>query len=293
MKVIRLKESDLEQIINKILVEQISFGNTTPFSGSDKVLPPKKYKCLSYELSTAAQYAIANGIDPFFVKFGLGILGRESDYGKVLGKYGLKAIPEYTINKMAEKIPGFENLLHWGAKKVFGKDNWVPSMGVAQMTPDVAKKYNVNLEDLMSLSGSLVASSKYLQDLYKQMESFFDTDKPSQVIYSGKLVNNPSSSGNAALDAAIMAYNLGPRKLQRKYCTTNNPNFMAPCDSINGIYQPYPKDNPNFKLKVNKNSVIKNYTPTLRTQTGKGKYISNTGYLKEVIDNANRFSCLK
>jgi hypothetical protein len=37
---------------------------------------------------------------------------------------------------------------------------------------------------------------------------------------------------------------------------------MAPCNSPNGIYLPFPNDKPNFKLKVNTNSVIKNYIPT-------------------------------
>jgi hypothetical protein len=58
-----------------------------------------------------------------------------------MGKYGLKAAPEYVMNKMSEVIPGFKDLLQWGAKKFNDKDNWVPSMGIAQMTPDIAKKY--------------------------------------------------------------------------------------------------------------------------------------------------------
>lgn len=254
---------------------------------------PKKFQCLTNELSAAAQYVISHGINPFFTKYSLGIIGRESDFGKVMGMYGVKAIPEYVMNKMSEIIPGFKNVLQWGAKKSFGKDNWVPSMGVAQMTPNIAKKYNVNLEDLMSISGSLLAVSNHLQDLYKETSKFYDTNKPSKIIYNNKLIDNPSSSGNAALDAAIMSYNLGLDKFKKQYCSTDNPQFMAPCNSKNGIYLPYPNDKPNFKLKVNPNNVIKNYTPTIRTKTGDNQYISNTGYLKEVVGYANKFSCVK
>lgn len=56
-----------------------------------------------------------------------------------MGKYGVKAAPEYVMNKMSEIVPGFKGLLQWGAKQVFDKENWVPSMGIAQMTPDIAK----------------------------------------------------------------------------------------------------------------------------------------------------------
>jgi len=304
MKIIKLTESDLQQIVERVIKEQTGPGITNfgpnsrpgvthfgPYTPPKQ--PKKKFTCLTDELSMAAEYAISHNVYPFFVKYSLGILGRESDFGKVMGKYGVKAVPEYVMNKMSEVIPGFKDILQWGVKKATGKDNWVPSMGVAQMTPDIAKKYNVNLEDLMSVSGSLLAVSKHLNDLYKELSKFYDPNKPSKIIYNGKLIDNPSSSGNAALDAAIMSYNLGPAKFKKQYCKTNNPEFMAPCDSPNGIYQPYPKDNPNLKLNVDKSSVMKNYTPTIKTKTGENQFISNTGYLKEVVEYANKFVCVK
>jgi len=267
----------------------------------------KKFQCLTNELSAGAQYAISHNVNPFFVRYALGILGRESDFGKVMGKYGVKAVPEYVMNKLSEVVPGFKDLLQWGAKKTFGKDNWVPSMGVAQMTPDIAKKYNVNLEDLMSVSGSLLAVSNHLADLYKETSKFYDKNQPSKIINNGKLINNPSSSGNAALDAAIMSYNLGSSKFRKQYCSTNNPQFMAPCNSPNEEYLPYPNDRPNYKLKVNPNNTIKNYVPNIKTDTtglvDKGlnkfrdepqtNYISSLGYLKEVVGYANKFECVK
>jgi hypothetical protein len=292
-KIIKLKESDLINIIKRVLNEQSVIGAPNMGVTSQTKSLPKKFQCLTNELSLASEYTLKHGVNPFFIKYSLGILGRESDFGKVMGKYGVKAVPEYVMNKMSEIIPGFKLVLQWGAKKAFGKDNWVPSMGVAQMTPDIAKKYNVNLEDLMSVSGSLLAVSKHLIDLYKETSKFYDTNKPSKIIYNKKLIDNPSSSGNAALDAAIMSYNLGSSKFKKQYCKTNNVEYMAPCNSPNGQYQPFPKDNPKLILKVDKSQVVKNYVPTIKTKTGDNKYISNTGYLKEVVGYSNKFGCVK
>lgn len=279
-KKIYITESQLNVLIDRVLVEQQSIFEAVG-----------KYTCLDTEKSMAVQYSIAHGIEPIFVKYALGILGRESDYGKVYGAYAKKAAPEYIMNKLSEVVPGFKSMLQWGAKVAFDKNNWVPSMGIAQMTPDVAKKYGVNLEQLMTLSGSLYAAARYLRDLYKITQKYYDINQQSKVIYNGKLIINPSSSGNAALDAAIMSYNLGSGKFNKSYCSTNNTEYMAPCESENGIVKPFPKDRPDFILKVNKNQPIRNYIPTIKTETGSG-YISSTGYLKEVVTRAKGFECI-
>jgi hypothetical protein len=277
---IYISESQLNNLINHIVVEQKNIvENTEPYS------------CLDKEKSMAVQYSISHGIEPIFVKYALGILGRESDYGKIYGAYAKKAGAEYIMNKLSQVVPGFKSLLQWGAKKRYGKENWVPSMGIAQMTPDVAEKYGVNLEELMTLSGSLYAASRYLRDLYKITQKYYDTNQQSKIVYNKKLMLNPSSSGNAALDAAIMSYNLGSGKFNKSYCTTNDVDYMAPCESPNGVFKPFPKDSPNFILKVNKNQPVKNYIPTIKTKTGQG-YISSTGYLKEVITRSKGFTCI-
>lgn len=290
MKNYIISESQLEFLLEQpdsVMDRRVGINN----------LPPKKIKkkfdCISDELSHASEFAISEGANPFFVKYGLGILGRESDFGKVMGKYGMKAVPEYVMNKMSDLIPGFKEMLQWSAKVVFDKDNWVPSMGVAQMTPIIAKKYNVDLEALMSISGSLLAVSKHLKDLYKETSQFYDTNQRSKIIFNGKLIENPSSTGNAALDAAIMSYNLGSSKFKKQYCKTNDYSLMAPCNSPNQEYRPYPKDKPNLVLKVDPKSVVRNYIPTIKTKTGDNQYISSTGYLKEVVGYAKNFGCIK
>lgn len=312
-KVIKLTESDLLNIVKRVINEQSDEKFDTPYNkelmrNTNKALP-QKYKCLTPEFSHSVEFAISEGIEPFWAKYALGILGRESDFGKVMGKFGVKAAPEYVMNKMSEIIPGFKGALQWGAKTFFNKSNWVPSMGVAQMTPDIAKKYNVNLEQLMTVSGSLVAASKYLKKLYSETEKYYDSNQPSKIIYNKQLIDNPSSSGNAALDAAIMSYNLGSSKFKKQYCKTNSSEYLAPCNSPNGLYQPFPKDNPNLKLKVDTTQVIKNYIPNIKTDTTGvvdkqlNKYVRDTptnvtnisslGYLKEVVGHSKKFECIK
>lgn len=319
-KIIRLTESELYDIVNKVVNEQKPDhlmpgqpdnplnpdGAITKYKNELKKLR-SKYKCVEPEISLAIHSALSQGVDKWLVRYGVGILHRESDYGKSIKYYG-KSNVEYGMNKLSEMFPWFKEIIQDGAKTVFDKDNWVPSMGVAQMTPDIAKKYGLNLEDLMSISGSLTAVTKHLSDLYKQMLKYYESGSSSMIINKGKLIVNPSSSGNAALDAAITSYNLGPNRFTKQYCRTNSSKLMAPCDSPNGIYRPYAKSRPDFKLKVDPKKVVKNYIPKISTDTTGtinkvlNKYVRDTpsgvqsinslGYIKEVVSVANKIDCL-
>lgn len=323
-KIIKLTEKELYSIVETIIKEQKP-DHLMPFQPDNPMNPDgiitkyktekrkeisdlrKRYPCVSPELSLSISYALSEGVNKRLVKYGVGILHRESDYGESL-KYYSKTGVEYTMNKMSENFPWFKDVLQSTASSLFGKDNWVPSMGVAQMTPDIAKKYGLNLEDLMSLSGSLVAVTKHLEDLYKTMLKYYDSGSRSKIINKGRLITNPSSSGDAALDAAITAYNLGPSRFTKKYCKTNNPNYMAPCNSPKGIYRPFSKSKPGFKLKVYPKLVIKNYIPKivtdttsvtnkmlnkyLRTKPSGQQSINSLGYIKEVVGVANTIDCI-
>lgn len=258
-----------------------------------------KYSCTNTsknpELSKAVSMAVdEEGLNPKIVKYGLGILGRESDFGDlgrfILGnyvpsRYAIKAAPEYIMNKIRASNDTIKDIFDWGASKIFDKDNWVPSMGIAQMTPDVAEKYGINLEQLMTVSGSLIAASHYLTDLYKQLSNY-DENQPSQILRNGKLVTPEYSTGNARLDAAIVSYNSGTGNYTIKYCKTDNPNLMAPCSEAGKDYKPAPNTNPDLVVKVT-NEEVKNYLPNLKT----GK-LSSTGYLKEVTDRAKEWGCV-
>jgi len=299
-----MENQKLINLIKEILEEQLIAPNMNYYPYTPL---PHKYKCVSKNISLSIEYVMKQNISADWIRYGLGILARESNFGKILGRYGQKAPIEYFMNKMVEIIPGFGGVLKWGAKKVFNKDNWVPSMGIAQMTPDIAKKYAVNLESLMSISGSLYAAIRYLIDLKKELTPYYDPSQPSKIIINKQIVNNPSSTGDASLDAAIMAYNLGSSKLKKQYCKTNSLDYLAPCNSKNGLYKPMPIDKPNFILKVNKNLVVKNYIPNFKTNTTsigtkfmndfrttqKNNYISSLGYLKEVVEHFKKFYCVK
>jgi len=94
-KKIYITESQLNNLISRVLVEQENI-----FEAVDP------YACLDKEKSMAVQYSIGHGIEPIFVKYALGILGRESDYGKIYGAYAKKAGAEYVMNKLSEVVPG-------------------------------------------------------------------------------------------------------------------------------------------------------------------------------------------
>lgn len=306
-KRIIINETQFITLVGDFITEQEDLGaRKLPPPSPPPQLPPHKLTCLpNSEIMIAVETALGLGLDPLMIKHGLAILGRESDYGAVFGRYGVKAIPEYLINKASESSPTFATIVQWGAKKFYDKSNWVPSMGIAQMTPAVAKQYNINLEELMDLSGSLIAATKHLTTLYSQTQKYYDTNTPSIIIHKAQLIKNPSSSGNAALDAAILSYNLGSSRLRKYYCQTNAPDFLAPCNAAPPYY-PYPKDRPDLKLNIYKNRIVKNYLPNIKTKTGsivaKGldklgvkenkSYISTLGYVKEVVRRAKGFGCI-
>jgi hypothetical protein len=105
---------------------------------------------------------------------------------------------------------------------------------------------------------------------------------------NGKLIQNPYSTGDGALDIAIASYNTGIQKLNKKWCKTNNPNLMAPCNSPNGKYVPNKTKNPNYVLTVYPNQQVLNYMPNLKFDK-----LSSIGYLKEVVDTVKKLNCLK
>lgn len=272
---------------------------TPKFQQEFSKLPFVKYGCApSKEYSVAINEALnIKKIDPLFVKYGLGILGRESDYGKIVGnswgklgeylpsKYAIKTPFEVIYNALPDGSP-VKSIVNFAVsqyKKFTTGSNlsaeWVPSMGIGQMTPDVAKKYGVSMWQLLGATGALVATSSYLRDIYSELTNY-DTNSPSIISINGKDVVNPSSTGNARLDAAIASYNLGSPKFKKTFCQSNDPNksskgLKTKCDSQDAI----------------KDSVVKNYLPRYETKTGEG-VLSSHGYLKEVSENGKKFTCI-
>jgi len=253
------------------------------------------YECAPENFRDAVNFAISNEkLNKTFVKHALGIIGRESSYGKMTkegssiipSKYAIKSPAEYVYNSMDDDNP-LKKMINWAATKWKGKGGakWVPSMGLAQMTPDIAKKYGVDIDDLMTAAGSLVAATRYLSDNYNALSAYYDDNVPSNILKDGKLIQNPYSTGNARLDAAIASYNTGAQKYSKTFCTTNDSKYLAPCNKE--TYLPFEKSRPDFVVKVNQQDQVKNYFPTYVD----GK-LTSTGYLREVKSRVSGFNCI-
>jgi hypothetical protein len=333
-KIIKLTESDVINLIKKVIKEQnkdpfvydkrqltadadstrVNIQAYDPKSGRVQTIPSSSerkvytkpmpnldlsvYSCApSKEYQLAVYEAIkVKRIDPIFVKYGLGILGRESDYGKIVGnswgsigkylpsKYAIKTPFEIAYNALPDTSK-VKILIKWGLSKykeiTTGSSlsaSWVPSMGINQMTPDVAKKYGVSMWQLLGSTGALIATSEYLKSLYNELTNY-DSNQPSIINENGKDIVNPNSTGNARLDAAITSYNLGSKKFKKNFCQSNDSEkkskgLKTTCESPDAV----------------PNSLIKNYLPKYDTKTSEGT-ITSHGYLKEVVNNGKKFNC--
>jgi hypothetical protein len=267
-----------EKYVNEVIDDD-------PLNFANKTVTKIKYPCLGPILSSSVEYVLSKKLNIFFIKYGLGILKRESDFGSSR-KYFSKAPFEYMMNKLSEYSPEFKSALQKTMQVFHNKQNWVPSMGVSQMKPEIAKRFGVDIEELMTIPGSLFATTKYLMELYNINKKYYSTTQPSVINVNGKIVTNPNSTGNAALDVSIVSYNMGYEKYNKWFCKTNNSKYLAPCDSPNGLYKPY-DSKPKFILKVDKNSVVKNYFPYYIFQK-----LTSFGYLKEVNNFVKSKNCL-
>lgn len=102
-KIIRLTESDLEQIVKRVLKEQSVIG--APNQGmtinsntlnDEKVI--KKYYCVPPSFAPSIANMIVNGYNKQTLKIALGIIGRESSYASGL-RYNITA-PLKTIGNL-------------------------------------------------------------------------------------------------------------------------------------------------------------------------------------------------
>jgi hypothetical protein len=287
----------------KLLIEQnksqpTSYTWSSPnmsTTSQENVTIVNEYPCIkNLDISSAVSVAIKNHkIPAIFVKTGLGIIGRESNFGKLTGeggwkqllpsRYALKAVPEYIMNSLDDDS-SIKKIIEWGNKAILSKFKKLETkdltMGLAQITPSVAKKYGVSVDNLMQYAGALVASSSYLQDIYNSLTNF-DDNKPSVISSGNTTINNPNSTGNARLDATIISYNLGSSPLKTNYCmstdaTKTNKGIRVNCQDTT----------------ADKKTYIKNYLPNFITKTNVGN-LSSHGYLKEVKEKSNIFTCVK
>jgi hypothetical protein len=141
-----------------------------------------------------------------------------------------------------------------------------PSMGPAQMTQDTAALVGMTVDEIKKEQGALRAAALLLKKLYLKAKSIGYTSSPSNV---------KGGTGDAAMDYAIMAYNVGISAI-KPYCESVEPerkkkNLKTACEKI--------KDK-------NQRVEVKNYIPNFNTTRFDGVDTWSHGYIKEVAQTA-------
>jgi hypothetical protein len=249
MKIIKLTESDLEVIVKKVLSEQTQ---EVP-----KILP-----CVPTAFKLSVDNLIKKNYNKLFLKACLGIIGRESDFG------------ESKRFKFRDPLKNLYSTLGGNA-----------SVGFAQVKPETAKQYGLDLTELSMASGSLDITYRLLQDNYnKALKEGYTT---------GPSVNLKDGTGNSALDMAISAHNLGSQKIT-KYCKTSDPKINRACSSATPPFTTFA----GRKIgSANKDGVrvtdeyVQNYIPNFKTERWDGVEITSHGYIMEVAKRIKDYIC--
>jgi len=256
MKIIKLTESDLELIVNKVLSEQIPGMSGLNYQAKAEreaklgVQTAKMLPCVPTAFKLSVNDLIKKNYNKLFLKASLGIIGRESDFGE--------------SNRFKFRNP---------LKILYGALGGNTSVGFAQVQPETAKQYGLDLTDLSMASGSLDITYRLLQDNYNKALKVGYTTGPS--------VNFKDGTGNSALDMAISAHNLGAQKIT-KYCKTSDPKINRPCDLAGTTTSE--------GLKVS-NQYVQNYIPNFKTKRWDGVEITSQGYIIEVAKRIKEYTC--
>jgi len=280
VKIIKLTESDLEQIVKKVIQEQSVVGapNYGTLPGKSKPEPSVSTSllpCVPTAFKLSVQNFIKKNYNKTFLKTALGIIGRESDFGE--------------SNRFKFTAP---------LKALWAGLGGQTSVGYAQIKPETAEKYGIKVKDLELASGSVDAAYKIIQDNYKIALKVGYTEQPS--------VNLKDGTGNSALDIAIAAYNLGASKITR-YCKTSNPKINRPCSlagktikeqdgsielAMNRKNQQQLKQSDDIgKSIIVTNQYVPNYIPNFKTERWDGVKISSHGYISEVAQRIKTYTC--
>jgi hypothetical protein len=221
-----------------------------------------------------------------FTKAAIGIMGRESDFTKLihLGDGQNFFTPRYLEKNMYNFLGRYE----WARK--LGIGGQTGSYGPAQITKgtwnklDMKKLFNMDENQLYTVIGAGMGTIANLNKNYKlAMRNGYSSSTKS---------SNAIGTGNAALDIAIAGHNIGE---PTKWCRTNDPKFAAPCNSPKNQYKPFPKEKPNLILKVLPDQ-IQNYIPNKVTEKYASEYentpLTTHNYIKEVAGYMPKYSCL-
>lgn len=268
----------------------------------------------------------------YLTKIGIAIMGWQSTYATVDKLYdvdkvkGLNPWDVYkTIDKVLKTFVGSgvaARGTEWLAKKM-GVDE--PSFGPAEFMPStfaktgVEKKYGAGIDTVVGSGLGVMYNvlSKYKEAQKNGLsgqQSVNDIAKNKGI--DGWVGN--IGTGNHLWDVAIASHSYPEEKILVKYCTTNRPDFMAPCSKT--THEPFGSQNAwnNFKkhkwnqvyysknknldvfpgkLTVNQGQQIPNYLPYLTgahgVVSGSSPHVmDNLLLIKRTNDRINEFKCI-
>lgn len=255
-KVIRLTENDLMKIVESVINEQGSADRMidqkskelTKGIVTDVDKANNKYKCIPEQFRYPVDVLIKRGYSKLWIKVALGIIGRESSFAS-----GTRYNVTNVLKQMAN-IVGYNS-----------------SLGPAQMKGSTAEDLGLDTDDLFTDLGALDAAYRLIKKNFNIARSKGYTEKPSNIGIKG--------TGNATLDIAIAAYNLGT-SVTGPWCESTDPErkkkgLKTKCS----------------KLKKEEQVEVKNYLPNFHTERWDGVDISSHGYVIEVASWVRKMNC--
>ncbi len=205
--------------------KSIQPGPNAITGGKSPVITPKKYdvsSCVDENFILPIEELLNENYNPKLLKIALGIIGRETSFGKGI-RYQTYGVGKNIYNNLGGDTSG----------------------GLAQMKPSTAKNLGVT-DDMSKPYGAVKAAYLNLKKLYDEAKrSGYSDNQPSTNLKTG--------TGDAALDLAILGYNQGI-SFVTKYCETSDPKIKSQCkktktDSGATVYQNKVAKNyfPNYK----------------------------------------------
>ena len=261
-KVIKLTESDLIKIVKRVMSEQ-TVTPKRPASEKFNFTQKNKFSELCAILFKARDISWADGFAKTLFNnqteinmFGAAIVnwaGKNPGYDARLLNGAICFIFRESKGTSASFSSPKEIL---GATlNLFGGNH---SQGYAQIQPETAKSYGINMKSLYTFEGSLDAVYKILLSNYEKAKKYYNG--ATVTIYQNKVLKQvPAIGGDAALHLAVAAHNAGSGIINQ-WCETNIPGLANLC-SIKDR-KPY-DDKPNYIAVTNTNKKIPNYFPNI------------------------------
>lgn len=208
-----------------------------------------KYKCLPKQFIYPFTLLLKKNYNKMWLKIALGIIGRESSYASGT-RYNVTNI----FKQMANYV-GYNS-----------------SLGPAQMKGSTAEELGLKESDLSTDIGALDAAYRLIKKNFNLARQKGYTNKPS---------NLKGGTGNATLDIAIAAYNMGASKVMGPWCESVDPERIK-----EGLKTKC------TKIPKSKQKIVVDYIPNFKTKRWDGVNISSHGYIREVANHVKKMNCI-